>query len=234
MALYLAALASQAGDRGDGEARVRADGVLARTSVLDQLTGALCDAVTRTHGSAELLESLARSNLLVVPLDRRGEWYRYHRLLRGLLRSELDRREPRTVPRLHALAAAWYLANDRSEAAIAHAQAAGDADQVAHLVAQAAFPAYVPRAVGRGRRPPDPAGGAGHPPGQARPRESARHGRPSAGQARGDGPGHRRSVVADRCRAAPPAVASSRSEAIDKVHEVGLLNDLTGFIRCGR
>jgi len=165
VALYLAALAAQAGDRGEGEAafaltgddRLVADYMhaellsvlpdrtvdfLARTSVLDQLTGGLCDAVSRTGGSAELLESLARSNLLVVPLDRRGEWYRYHHLLRGLLRSELDRRAPRTVPQLHARAAAWYVANGRSEAAIAHAQAAGDADQVAHLVARAAFPTY--------------------------------------------------------------------------------------------
>ncbi len=163
--LYLAALAAQAGDGGEeaatfaltGDDRLVVDylraellsllpdrtvGFLTRTSVLDQLTGGLCDAVTRTVGSAELLESLARSNLLVVPLDRRGERYRYHHLLGGLLRSELDRREPRTVPQLHARAAAWYVANGRSEAAIAHAQAAGDPDLVARLVAQSALPAY--------------------------------------------------------------------------------------------
>lgn len=165
VALYLAALAAQADGHGDGESafaltgddRLVADylraellsvlpertvGFLSRTSVLDELTGGLCDAVTRTTGSAELLESLSRSNLLVVPLDRRGEWYRYHHLLAGLLRSELDRREPRLVPQLHARAAAWYVADGRPEAAISHAQAAGDSDQVARLVAEAALPAY--------------------------------------------------------------------------------------------
>ncbi len=165
VALYLAALAAQADDRGDGgsafaltgDDRLVADylraellsvlpertvGFLSRTSVLDELTGGLCDAVARGAGSAELLESLARSNLLVVPLDRRGEWYRFHHLLAGLLRSELDRREPRLVPQLHARAAAWYVADGRPEAAISHAQAAGDADQVARLVAETAMPAY--------------------------------------------------------------------------------------------
>ena len=165
VALYLAVLGAQVGDDVEGgssfalrgDDRMVADYVrtellsslpdrtvdfLTRTSVLDELTGSLCDAVTRSDGSADLLESLARSNLLVVPLDRRGEWYRCHHLLRGLLRSELDRREPRSVLPLHARAAAWYVAQGRYEAAIAHAQAAGDADQVALLVGHAAFPAY--------------------------------------------------------------------------------------------
>jgi LuxR family maltose regulon positive regulatory protein len=165
VALYLAALAAQADDHGErelafaltGDDRLVADylraellsilpdrivGFLSRTSVLDELSGGLCDAATRTTGSAELLESLARSNVLVVPLDRRGEWYRYHHLLAGLLRSELDRREPRILPQIHGRAAAWYVANGRPEAAIPHAQAAGDPDQVAQLVAEAALPAY--------------------------------------------------------------------------------------------
>jgi LuxR family maltose regulon positive regulatory protein len=163
--LYLAALAVQAGNGRGGEAafaltgddRLVADylrtellsrlpdrtvSFLTRTSVLDRLTGGLCDTVTRAEGSAELLESLARSNLLVVPLDRRGEWYRYHHLFAELLRSELDRREPRTVPDLHARAADWYVANGAPETAIAHAEAASDADLAAQLVAQVAFPAY--------------------------------------------------------------------------------------------
>src|SRR4029450_5280505 len=59
---------------------------LTRTAVLERLSGPLCDAVLGTTGSAAVLASLERSNLLVVPLDRQREWYRYHQLFRELLR----------------------------------------------------------------------------------------------------------------------------------------------------
>jgi LuxR family transcriptional regulator, maltose regulon positive regulatory protein len=107
---------------------------LTRTAVLDRMCGPLCDAVLDTTGSAKVLESLAESNLLLVPLDRRREWYRYHHLFRDLLRAELRRREPELVPELHRRAAAWCEANGLEETAIDHAQAAGDTDQVARLV----------------------------------------------------------------------------------------------------
>jgi LuxR family maltose regulon positive regulatory protein len=115
---------------------------LTRTAVLDQMSGPLCDATLATSGSGRLLTSLEGSNLLLVSLDRRGQWYRYHQLFRELLRAELDRREPELVPELHARAAAWCEANDLPETAIDHAQAAGDADRVARLVGKLAQPAY--------------------------------------------------------------------------------------------
>jgi LuxR family maltose regulon positive regulatory protein len=90
---------------------------------------------------------LEDSNLLLVPLDRRRQWYRYHHLFRELLRAELERHEPGLVGQLHARAAAWYEANGLPETAIEHAQAAGDADRVARLVWDAA-----PRAYAGGRR----------------------------------------------------------------------------------
>jgi len=115
---------------------------LTRTAVLDRMCGPLCDAVLHTTGSAKMLESLARSNLLLVPLDRRRGWYRYHHLFRDLLRAELERREPELVPELHRRAAAWCEANGLEETAIDHAQAAGDADQVARLVLTAMQPVW--------------------------------------------------------------------------------------------
>ena len=77
-----------------------------------------------------------------MPLDRRREWYRYHHLFRELLLSELRRREPEMVGELHLRAAAWCEANGMPEAAIDHAQAAGDADTVARLVLQVANPVW--------------------------------------------------------------------------------------------
>ena len=91
---------------------------------------------------ASVLERLESRNLLVVPLDRRREWFRYHHLFRELLSSELRRREPANVPELHLRAATWCEANGQTEAAIDHAQAAGDADRVARLVLQIANPVW--------------------------------------------------------------------------------------------
>ena len=107
---------------------------LVRTSVLDRMTGPLCDAVLTEAGSARTLEELARRNLLVVPLDRHGEWYRCHHLLRDLLRAELRRDDPDLVPVLHARAAAWFEEQGLVELALEHAQGARDEDRFAELL----------------------------------------------------------------------------------------------------
>jgi LuxR family maltose regulon positive regulatory protein len=107
---------------------------LVLTSVLDRMCGPLCDAVVGRKGSALVLEELVTHNLLVVPLDRRGEWYRYHYLLHELLDAELRRSDWDLIPELHSRAAAWYAANGMQETAIDHAQAAGDTERVAELV----------------------------------------------------------------------------------------------------
>ena len=96
---------------------------LTRTSVLDRMSGPLCDAILNGEGSGAVLEQLEARNLLVVPLDRRREWYRYHHLFRELLRAELQRREPGLIQDLHFRAAMWFEANAMPEAAIGHAQA---------------------------------------------------------------------------------------------------------------
>ena len=172
--LYLAALAVKAGGPRTavrpaftGDDRFMADylrsellahlpqprvAFLTRTAVLDRMSGPLCDAVLAADRSRPVLESLEGSNLLVVPLDRHREWYRYHHLFRELLQAELDRREPELITELHARAAAWCEANGLPEMAIDHAQAAGDADRVARLVALLAQPAYAGGRVDTVRR----------------------------------------------------------------------------------
>ena len=91
---------------------------LTRCSVLERMSGPLCDAVLATTGSADLLESLSRSDLLVHPLDRRRQWYRLHRLLRELLRAELERREPTLAVELTRRAAEWCEAHELPEPAV--------------------------------------------------------------------------------------------------------------------
>jgi len=115
---------------------------LTRCSVLERLSGPLCDAVLATTGSADLLESLARSNLLVAPLDRRRQWYRLHRLFRELLGSRLERREPALAVELNRRAAEWCEDNGLPESAVEYAIAAGDADRAARVVVDLAPPAF--------------------------------------------------------------------------------------------
>jgi LuxR family transcriptional regulator, maltose regulon positive regulatory protein len=125
---------------------------LTRTAVLERLSGPLCDAVLDTSGSRRVLESLEEANLLVVPLDRQRAWYRYHQLFGELLLAELERREPELLSELHARAAAWCEANGMPEVAIDHAQAAGDHNRVARLVATLTQPAYAAGRVSTARR----------------------------------------------------------------------------------
>ena len=81
-------------------------------------------------------------NLLVVPLDRRREWYRYHHLLREPLQAELRRREPDLVLVLNFRAAAWFEANAMPEAALGHPHAAGDYDRGARLILELQQPVW--------------------------------------------------------------------------------------------
>ncbi len=114
---------------------------LTRTAILDRMCGPLCDVLLDSDGSASRLESFARVNLFLVPLDRRRGWYRYHHEFREFLRAELERLEPELVPELHRRAAEWYEGEDACEAAIPHARAAGDFDCLARLVGRLALPA---------------------------------------------------------------------------------------------
>jgi LuxR family maltose regulon positive regulatory protein len=107
---------------------------LLRSSILERLTGALCDAVTGQDGGAAMLEALDRANLFVVPLDDRRRWYRYHHLFADLLRARLADEQPDQEAELHRRASAWYAEVGDPDAAIRHALAAHDVERAAALV----------------------------------------------------------------------------------------------------
>jgi LuxR family maltose regulon positive regulatory protein len=115
---------------------------LTRTAVLTRMSGPLCDTVLDHPGSAALLADLARSNLLLVPLDRRGQWYRYHHLFRDMLLAELESEAPDLIPVLRRRAAGWHERNDLPEEALGYYMAAGDVDEVARLVERLVVSAY--------------------------------------------------------------------------------------------
>ncbi len=104
------------------------------TSVLDQLTGGLCDALTGRSDGQLMLETLERENLFVVPLDDERRWYRYHHLFADALRARLAARHADRVGELHSAASRW-LANDGLLGdAVRHAIASGDHEHAADLV----------------------------------------------------------------------------------------------------
>ncbi len=113
---------------------------LTRTAVLDRLCGPLCEAVLGRGGGSAALAALAGSNLLVIPQDRLGRWYRYHPVLRDVLLAELDRAEPGAAPVLRRRASAWCAGSGMPEEAVEYAMAAGDVDEAARLVAELSVP----------------------------------------------------------------------------------------------
>ncbi len=115
---------------------------LTRTAVLERMSGPLCEAVLELSGSAVTLADLARSNLLLVPLDRRGDWYRYHHLFRDMLVAELKRQAPGLIPVLQRRAAGWCLRNGWAEEALEYSMAAGDVDAVAGLIEKLVVPTH--------------------------------------------------------------------------------------------
>ncbi len=108
---------------------------LIETSILDQLTGPLIDAVTGSTDGSQWLTRTAAANQLLIGLDRTGTTFRYHHLLRDLLRLEADREIPDRLPELHLAAASWH--HDRGDmyTAIEHYIAGGDLVAAGDLIA---------------------------------------------------------------------------------------------------
>ena len=115
---------------------------LRRTSVLDRLSGPICDAVLESHDSAAGLDALADATLFLVPLDRNGGWYRCHHLFRDALRRELRLTEPELGPALQERAADWYEGQDDLESALDHAESSGNTERAARLLTTVAYRAF--------------------------------------------------------------------------------------------
>jgi len=98
---------------------------LLETSVLDRLSGSLCNAVTGRDDGQQLLEEVDRSGLFVVQLDDVRRWWRYHHLFADLLQTRLEQ-DLEHARRLHRNAAGWYERQGLPDEAIRHALAAGE------------------------------------------------------------------------------------------------------------
>jgi ATP/maltotriose-dependent transcriptional regulator MalT len=139
---------------GQQDARVQT--FLLRTSILDRMSGSLCDAVVLDPAAAgqAMLEYLERANLFIVPLDHERRWYRYHHLFAELLRQRLQattvssRGDERTlIAELHRRASQWYEDHGLELEAFHHAVAANDVERAARLVEGKGMPLYFRGAV---------------------------------------------------------------------------------------
>ncbi|MGZ9226030.1 MAG: LuxR C-terminal-related transcriptional regulator [Anaerolineales bacterium] len=106
------------------------------TSVLNRLSGPLCDSLLEDNGqsSQQLLESFERSNLFIIPLDNRRQWYRYHHLFADLLSSRLQSTNPDLVPVLHHRASQWFEAASMFADAVGQALLAEDFENAIRLI----------------------------------------------------------------------------------------------------
>jgi LuxR family maltose regulon positive regulatory protein len=117
---------------------------LRRASALERMSGELCDAMLEREGSASTLLDLARSNMLLIPLDRTNTWFRFHPLLREMLRSDLHRSEPQVEREMHLRASEWWRAQGDWDQAIGHAVEAAAPDRAGELL-WSAVPTYLSR-----------------------------------------------------------------------------------------
>jgi len=110
---------------------------LLRTSVLDRLTGPLCEAILNeapAGGAQAMLERITRANLFLVPLDAEGRWYRYHQLFAEFLRHRLETLQPALLDELHSRASTWHEGQGFTGDAIEHALAARSYGRAALLI----------------------------------------------------------------------------------------------------
>ena len=109
------------------------------TSILDRFCAPLCNVVTGREDGKETLDTVERSNLFLIPLDDKRQWYRYHRLFADVLQARLMESHPEMVSSLHQQASEWYEQNGFPSDAIRHALAARDFEHAAGLI-ELAFP----------------------------------------------------------------------------------------------
>ena len=107
---------------------------LFETSVLDRLSGPLCDAVTGRADGQQMLEAIEAANLFLAPLDEVRGWWRYHHLFADVLRARSQRRDPERMRQLHRNAGSWHEEHGPVDDAVSHALAAGDPTWAARMI----------------------------------------------------------------------------------------------------
>ena len=102
----------------------RIQSFLMQSSILDRFCDSLCDAVVyadQPPGECRsILDKLEQSELFLISLDNKREWYRYHRLFADLLQSRLHQQHPELVKELHSRASLWFGRGAQGDLSFAH------------------------------------------------------------------------------------------------------------------
>lgn len=94
---------------------------LLRTSILERLTGPLCEVLTGEPDGQAMLQQIEGANLFLFPLDPERRWFRYHALFAEFLRARLQAQLGAPgVAALHRQAAHWYKAQGQDEDGVEH------------------------------------------------------------------------------------------------------------------
>ena len=109
-------------------------GFLLATSILERMSGPLCDAVLGNKNSQSMLEMLEQGNLFVVSLDDQRHWYRYHHLFADMLQTYARAKQPDQVAAWHLRASNWFAEHGSRQDAIQHALAANAYPELARLL----------------------------------------------------------------------------------------------------
>jgi len=104
------------------------------TSMLEKLSGPLCDTVLKKDNSQILLESLEKSNIFLISLDNERKWYRYHHLFSDILKHKLAVKYKEKIPELHHKASLWFEENSLPDFAIMHSLIGADAKRAIKLL----------------------------------------------------------------------------------------------------
>jgi LuxR family transcriptional regulator, maltose regulon positive regulatory protein len=107
---------------------------LLQTSILSRLSAPICDFITDEKDSQKILNILEKTNLFIVPLDNKRQWYRYHHLFADLLQQRLIQNQSEMLADLHIRASKWYEKNSMNTEAIDHALIAKDFERAVFLI----------------------------------------------------------------------------------------------------
>jgi LuxR family maltose regulon positive regulatory protein len=109
---------------------------LLQTSILEQMSAPLCNAVLNRNDSQLVLETLEKNNMFVIPLDDERKWYRYHHLFADLLKQRLHSGEKAAIVELHNKASEWFNDNSIPLFAIQHAIKTGNQEKTIKILGE--------------------------------------------------------------------------------------------------
>jgi LuxR family maltose regulon positive regulatory protein len=113
------------------------------TSILSELTADTCMAVTGQQDAAALLRAIDAAQLFLMAVDDERTGFRYHRLVRQVLRAELRNRDPDREQKLQLRAAEWLEATGNTRRAARHYLAAQQADRALALMKDRVLPEFL-------------------------------------------------------------------------------------------